>query len=772
MVPARKRISLGSSITVFVLLIGLLTGALGLGSTYWQAIETRRTTIGLYFQELARQSADKVGLLLAKEVEWVGRLGVLPQAREAARLGKRLAFDTPELRRWREEQQQYFRSLAVVNREGRLVGGVTSEATREHYGQQPWWPMTVGQGRPWVSDLRVDERGRGYWEVAVPIFNDEGRVLGVLKVALGTDELFASILRTGVGKTGHVMLLNESGEVLACPILLPSFHTRTDALSGGRDRGALSGVEASWVQVRDDTHGGRNGIVGISPVRLPAPIVQERVWYILVRQAPGETYGPTFALLGKLAGFWVGAIGLIALFGAHLARRIVRPLEELVGRVRLLGEGQLIQPSAGAGPMTRGEFVEVETLTDSFNRLAGRLESASRETQRYVQELEKANRELASSEEHYRTLWDHAADTMLIVDSAGRILDANRRAELKLGRCAGELLDALATDLFADRDRSRFQTLLEHVLVTGKEESATDIHMPAAAGASFIMELQMVPMERAGTEKTVLLQLRDVTDKKLLEQQLLRTERLASLSQFASMFAHDIRNPLAGMKKTLELLSDRTELQAEPLGRLFMDLQFTTELLLGMINDMLDVYQESYSGLPLVPSRFPVGALLQEVVRLFKSEARARQASLQLNLTEEVTLVGDRRRLQRVGINLVHNALKYSPPGGLVRLSVRIVGGPESRAWELGVGAPFLLFQVQDQGPGVDPEELPHIFEMFFRKKDGRDVRIGRGLGLHFCRLVVEAHHGRIWASNEALGGAVFSVALPIRGAEACRSGL
>lgn len=755
MVVPGKRISLGRSITTSVLLIGLLTGTLGLGYAYWQAKQTRRTTIGLYLQELARHNADKVNLILTKEVEWVERLSALPQVREAARQGKRLILDTQELRRWREEQHQYFRSLVIVNQEGRLVGGSASKTSQAHYTHQPWWPVTVHQKRPWVSDLLTDDRGRGYWEVAVPILNEGGgSILGVLKVALGIDELFAPILRTRIGETGHAMLLDEGGHVLVCPVLPGALHSRTDALSGA----GLAG--AAWAEVQDDTHRARNGIVGVASVTLQAPIAQERTWYILVRQDPKETYGPAVRLMWELTGFWIGAIVLIALFGSGLARRVVRPLEALVERVRLLGESQPTRRLEMARPRPRVEIVEIETLTASFNKMVERLESASQETQRYLQELEKANRELTLSERHYRTLWNHSVDSKLIVDSNGLIREANRRAELKLGRPAEELVGTAAADLFIEQDRARFGKLLQQVLAMAKEGSAEEMQVPSVSGSTLVMELQMVPMEQAGSDQAVLLQLRDITDNKLLEQQLLRSERLASLSKFASMFAHDIRNPLAGIKKTLELLSHRPELQAKPAGRLLADLQFTTDLLLGMINDMLDVYQESYSGLPLAFSTFSVSALLHEVAHLFRSEAEAQGVTIRLAVPDEdVRITGDRRRLQRVGINLVHNALKYSPAGGLITLSMRVQPGET------------LLLEVRDQGPGVDPEKLPSLFEMFFRQTAGHDLRIGRGLGLHFCRLVVEAHGGRIWAANQASGGAIFSVALPLDGTSRCRSG-
>jgi hypothetical protein len=110
----RKQVSLQRSITLSVLSIGLLSGAFGLAYAYWQTKLSFREAIGLGFQELARQSADKVGLILEKEIEWVERLSSLPQVREAVREGTRLTFDQQVLERWKESQRPYFRSLEIL----------------------------------------------------------------------------------------------------------------------------------------------------------------------------------------------------------------------------------------------------------------------------------------------------------------------------------------------------------------------------------------------------------------------------------------------------------------------------------------------------------------------------------------------------------------------------------------------------------------------------------------------------------------------------------
>jgi signal transduction histidine kinase len=192
-------------------------------------------------------------------------------------------------------------------------------------------------------------------------------------------------------------------------------------------------------------------------------------------------------------------------------------------------------------------------------------------------------------------------------------------------------------------------------------------------------------------------------------------------------------------------------------------MRLTIDLLLGMINDMLDVYQESYSGLPLLNSTVSVKGLVADVVQLFRSEADAKRIDFHLEMPEEdVAMIADRRRLFRVLINLVHNALKYSPQGGRITVAVHA----EAREWtdreSLGTSSSQVIIRVADEGPGIAPEDLPHLFEMFGRRKDPGDIRIGRGLGLHFCRLVVAAHRGKIRAENRSSGGAVFSVELPL----------
>ena len=755
----RKRVSLQRSITLSVLSIGLLSGAFGLAYAYWQTKQSFREAIGLGFQELARQSADKVGLILEKEIEWVERLSSLPQVREAVREGTRLTFDQPFLERWKESQRPYFRSLEILDRRGRSVGGVTSENTRTYFSRQPWWPVVFEQRRLWVGALRLDEMGYGDLEIAVPIVDEVGAVLGAIQAVIEKDQLLSSVIRSRIGGTGHAMLVGPQGTVLACPLLPPGRHTALigplrDSLASGR-----SLPEAAWMEVQDDAHGQGGGIVGFASVALRPGIVQAETWSILVRQDPNEAYAPLRLLLWRLVAFGMLIFAVVALLRWRLGRRIVQPINALVERVQLFGQQSGEKPMM---PMQSAGIVEIDTLAASFEELAKRLERASRERGRYVAELEQANRELVISEEHYRMLWDHSTDTRLLVNEEGFIQDVNHRGEIKLGASVDQLTGTKVEDLFREEDRTRLRQLLEAVMVTMKEEPAGEMRIPSSAEGMLIMDVDLVPVENAGSPVAVMMQLSDLTEKKRLEEQLIRSERLASLSQFASMFAHDIRNPLVGIKKTLELLAQDG---SQPLVQRQWrdDMRLTIDLLLGMINDMLDVYQENYSGLPLLTSTVSVKDLVADVVQLFRPEATAKRIAFQIEMPDDdVTITADRRRLLRVLINLVHNALKFSPQGGKITVTVHAEAREYTGHESPGTFSSQATILIADEGPGIAPEDLPHLFEMFCRRKDPGDIRIGRGLGLHFCRLVVAAHRGKIRAENLVSGGAVFSVELPL----------
>jgi signal transduction histidine kinase len=153
-------------------------------------------------------------------------------------------------------------------------------------------------------------------------------------------------------------------------------------------------------------------------------------------------------------------------------------------------------------------------------------------------------------------------------------------------------------------------------------------------------------------------------------------------------------------------------------------------------------------GLHLKKEPTDLNELIRDVVAGFETQVKEKEISLELELRQFEEINIDPQRIREVLSNLIGNALRYTPSRGMVKVGLAESGpGPEKEA---------LLF-VQDNGQGVAPADLPHIFERFYKSNDSG----GMGLGLSIAKYLVEAHGGKIWADSEAGRGAKISFTLP-----------
>lgn len=369
------------------------------------------------------------------------------------------------------------------------------------------------------------------------------------------------------------------------------------------------------------------------------------------------------------------------------------------------------------------------------------------------QKVEERTKELKESEERYKSLWENAEDTMMRIDLTKRVIAANKREEEILGYPRKDFLGKEIYCILPAEYHNTFDVALNEALNGGKAPT-TEIQVVTNAKGILSMELDMRGIEDENKIVSAQIHLRDITGRKRLEQQLMRAEKMAVLSRFSTTLAHDLRNPVIGIKKTLEMLQQFPRgLNEDTSKNLFADLITSSDLLLGMINDVLDLYQDSYKELPLLLFHFFMAETLEEVIKLLRFQIEEKRVHIELDRAEDLVVRGDKRRLQRVFINLLDNAIKFSPSGGQIKIVYRPVINEDSRN---------LYFEIVDEGPGIRPEDLPKIFEPFFSGESMKSFKKGAGLGLYFCKVIVEAHHGKIWAENRENSGAVFCISLPI----------
>jgi signal transduction histidine kinase len=220
---------------------------------------------------------------------------------------------------------------------------------------------------------------------------------------------------------------------------------------------------------------------------------------------------------------------------------------------------------------------------------------------------------------------------------------------------------------------------------------------------------------------------------------------VAARDEIMSIVAHDLRNPLGAITMRAALLkhetdSERARHHAESIENVAMRMEY-------LIKTMLDVATMDADRFSVTPAPCPVQDLLQEAIDMFASLFASKQVRLEGQVkTDGLTIQADRERILQVLSNLLGNALKFTPQGGEVRISIE----PQDE---------MVRFTVSDTGPGISAEKLPRLFERFW--KDETPGKKGTGLGLFIAKGIVEAHGGEIWVESEPGRGSRFHFTIP-----------
>jgi signal transduction histidine kinase len=217
-----------------------------------------------------------------------------------------------------------------------------------------------------------------------------------------------------------------------------------------------------------------------------------------------------------------------------------------------------------------------------------------------------------------------------------------------------------------------------------------------------------------------------------------------------SVVAHDLRNPLSVVAMHAEMLQELGAARRNPYQReALRAMREATERMQLLVDDLLDLARLENGTFSLRPQATAADELMGRAERSLRPVAEAQGIVLEVGCEGGVGIDGDADRLLQVLTNLVANALKFSPPGGRVRVLARRIEG-------------MLRVSVADEGSGIPPEHLPHLFTAFWQAQNAQ--RAGVGLGLWIARAIVEAHGGRIWVESVVQVGSTFHFEVPISG--------
>ena len=346
---------------------------------------------------------------------------------------------------------------------------------------------------------------------------------------------------------------------------------------------------------------------------------------------------------------------------------------------------------------------------------------------------------------------------VLLLDPDGRVVGSAGGLEEQLGFAAGELIGDSLARIFTAEDRAlgldRHELVVAATIGRGEDDrwhlrqDGTRVWISGVITALRDADGRLVGYAKA---------MRDRTDLRAQIETLER--RIVALEHgdeqknvFLATLAHELRNPLAPLANAAHLIrlaggDDRMRYPLQVIDR-------QLALLKRLVDDMMDVTRIETGKLELQFAPLELQAVVRQAVELCRPQAAGKPVALEAVLPEvPIGIEADASRIEQIVVNLVHNAIKYTPAGGCIWVKLTV---------EVGTA----VLRVQDTGIGVAPEMLPRIFELFTQETEARpQADGGLGIGLSLVKRLVEAHQGIVEVRSEGRDrGAEFTVRLPLR---------
>jgi len=344
---------------------------------------------------------------------------------------------------------------------------------------------------------------------------------------------------------------------------------------------------------------------------------------------------------------------------------------------------------------------------------------------------------LRAAHKRYRELFEESIDPIVITDWEGNILESNREVS-KLSGYTHEELNKMSIDQLHEVNWNRTGMEFENLRSSEAQTYESSFHPKTDAPIPIEVHVLHVEFESNDSIQWIL---RDISERK-------QTDRLRE--DLTSMIYHDLRSPLANIVSSLDVISNMVpESERNTVLSIIKIAESSTGRIQRLVDSLLDISRLE-SGVPIQDKmEVSPSELVREALDEVSTSINGRNQIISSNIPADLPDIWiDHEMALRVLINLVENASKYSPTGGSIDVNL------ESRN-------EFIHFMIKDQGSGIPASELDHIFDKFTRIRGSQKVG-GLGIGLAFCRLVVQGHGGKIWATSEEGNGSIFHFTFPI----------
>lgn len=358
-----------------------------------------------------------------------------------------------------------------------------------------------------------------------------------------------------------------------------------------------------------------------------------------------------------------------------------------------------------------------------------------------ITERKEAELALKESEEKYYSLFNEARDGIVLVDwETGQIVDCNPEFERQTGRRLGQLKRMKIWEVRPSKKMEAARRKYLEIRHKGKGGSA-EFEFQKPTGEIVPIEFASKVVEIGG-KKHIQSISREITERKKAEE---------AKDRLLSNISHELRTPLTSIEGyTKFMLSGKIGELSEKHEKCLTIIEEESDRLKALIDNFLDLIAIDAEGLRMDVKEVEVAKIIDRLISSMEIEMERKRISLSRKVPGDLGHVrGDEARLHQLFSNLLTNAIKFTPRGGVIEI--------RSRKDDSSI-----VVEVSDSGVGIPPDELPHVFERFYQVDSSPTRRYGgMGLGLAICNEIVEAHGGHIEAESKIGSGSVFRVTLP-----------
>ncbi len=466
--------------------------------------------------------------------------------------------------------------------------------------------------------------------------------------------------------------------------------------------------------------------------------------YFAIADATGADYTQSPLALGYVAApLSIGMAATIA--GTHLGRPSGVPSTLARGLSAVLPDAGVfaaVVACAASAPESRADWLLV---TSVLGLMAFRQALIAIDHQRERNVLADRVLERTASlqwlSDHHEGILASIGEGVIGVDECGNVTFANPAAAAALGATSASLLGTSSCSITCAIDPAPDHACIRNLIdVTGTSVTRPEDTFLRTNGSRFPVEVTAAPRRGPGTTSGLVLVFRDTTES-------LAISRMKK--EFVSAVSHELRTPLTSIRGALEMLHDGETGALAPIAQGMVATALRgSERLTRLVNDIIDVERLESGSFPMHFTDLEVGPVMQTAVSSL--QVLANEAGVELVVcggTHQARCDSD--RLMQALVNLVGNAIKFSPAGARVTISAE----PEGK---------FVKFTVADRGRGIPEAHLESVFERFHQVEasDARE-KSGTGLGLPITKSIVEQHGGRIWADSSPGRGSSFTFTIP-----------